>query len=131
MSLARVLVIDDDPCYGPMLNRRLQARGIDSLWVVFGREGIFRARAFQPQLILMDMHLPDMDIATLYSSMRNDPETRHIPIILMTGEALPPAAPGLKTDSPQANPFYHKLDDLSVLLDQVDDILQTPAAAQP
>ncbi len=54
-----------------------------------GAEGISLARRQQPQLVLLDMNLPDMTGAEVFKHLKADPRTRHIPCVAVSADALP------------------------------------------
>jgi CheY-like chemotaxis protein len=54
-----------------------------------GREGIAMAKAEKPDLILMDLSLPELDGWTATERIKSDPETGHIPIAALTAHTLP------------------------------------------
>ncbi|HAX84686.1 MAG TPA: two-component system response regulator [Cyanobacteria bacterium UBA11370] len=89
MSAKRILVIDDEPNLSALIQACLESFGG---WVVFtagsGREGLLKAQSEQPDAILLDMILPDMDGLTLVRALRNNPTTQAIPVILLTAKVL-------------------------------------------
>ncbi|HBL10761.1 MAG TPA: two-component system response regulator [Cyanobacteria bacterium UBA11162] len=89
MSAKRILVIDDEPNLSALIQACLENFGG---WVVFtagsGREGLLKAQSEQPDAILLDMILPDMDGLTLVRALRNNPTTQAIPVILLTAKVL-------------------------------------------
>ena len=60
-----------------------------SLSAATGRRGIELARTSQPDVILMDINLPDISGIEAANSLRNDPVTAHIPIIALSANAMP------------------------------------------
>ena len=54
-----------------------------------GTQGLEAARRFRPHLILLDIHLPDMDGFTVFRHLQNDPDTAHIPVVALSGSAAP------------------------------------------
>lgn len=80
----RVLVVeDDDPTFGA-LRSALDAFGYEVLGAATGRRAIEIARAERPDLILLDLGLPDVDGRDVAKSLRHDPKTSTIPIVLLT-----------------------------------------------
>jgi CheY-like chemotaxis protein len=54
-----------------------------------GKQGLEAARRFRPNLILLDIHLPDMDGFTIFKHLQSDPDTVHIPVVALSGSAAP------------------------------------------
>jgi len=71
-----------------MLARRLERRGYPVIIAVDGNEGVDRAREARPDLILMDMGLPEIDGWEATRRLKTAEETRHIPIIALTAHAM-------------------------------------------
>jgi CheY-like chemotaxis protein len=86
--MARILLVEDNEMNRDMLLRRLQKRGHEVLVASDGREGVARARADAPALILMDMGLPHVDGWEATRQLKSAPETRHIPILALTAHAM-------------------------------------------
>jgi CheY-like chemotaxis protein len=86
-----VLYIDDDEDNVLFVLRALEARGHEVLWAVDGREGLAMARTRQPDVILLDMDLAQMDSCEVARQLRTD--SRHplfdVPIIALTTCSLP------------------------------------------
>lgn len=82
-----ILIIDDDSDTIKLIAMLLKRRGYEVLTAARGREGLEKARAEQPNLILLDVMMPDMDGYEVTRHLRSDPELRHIPIIMFTAKA--------------------------------------------
>ena len=83
-----ILLIEDNELNRDMLSRRLEGKGFDVLLAADGRTGVELARAEKPDLILMDMRLPNMDGWAATRTLKSDATTAHIPIIALTAHAL-------------------------------------------
>ena len=64
--------------------------GWDVLTAASGYEGLETAAREQPDAILLDVMMPDMDGPTTFKQLRANPTTQHIPVILLTAKVLPP-----------------------------------------
>jgi CheY-like chemotaxis protein len=71
-----------------MLSRRLKKRGYEVLIAVDGAEGLEKARAEAPELILMDMSLPVIDGWEATRRLKADEATRGIPVVALTAHAM-------------------------------------------
>jgi two-component system cell cycle response regulator DivK len=86
--MATVLIVEDNEPSRDALARRLQRRGHHPLLAIDGNQGLSVARALTPDLILMDLGLPGIDGWEATRQLKNDPETRHIPIIVLSAHAM-------------------------------------------
>lgn len=84
----RVLLVEDNEMNRDMLSRRLARRGYEVLIAVDGQQGVDAAKAENPEIILMDMNLPVMDGWEATRLLKNDDQTKHIPIIALTAHAM-------------------------------------------
>jgi two-component system, cell cycle response regulator DivK len=85
--MATLLLVEDDANIRDMLSRRLQREGYQVIAAVNGAEAIMRARAEQPDLILMDIGLPLLNGFQATAKLKATPDTRSIPIIALTAFA--------------------------------------------
>jgi len=86
--MAKILLVEDNEMNRDMLSRRLVKRGYEVVVAVDGREGVAKARAEAPALVLMDMSLPGLDGWEATRELRAHPETRSIPVIALTAHAM-------------------------------------------
>jgi len=86
--MARILLVEDNEMNRDMLSRRLARRGHEILCAVDGVEGVARASADRPDLILMDMSLPVLDGWEATRRIKADPATAKIPVIALTAHAM-------------------------------------------
>jgi len=86
--MAKILLVEDNEMNRDMLSRRLVKRGYEVVVAVDGREGVAKARAEAPALVLMDMSLPVLDGWEATRELRAHPETRSIPVIALTAHAM-------------------------------------------
>ena len=86
--MAKILLVEDNEMNRDMLSRRLQRRGHEVLVAGDGAEGVAKARAEVPGLILMDMSLPVLDGWEATRQIKADPATSGIPIIALTAHAM-------------------------------------------
>jgi two-component system cell cycle response regulator DivK len=83
-----ILVVEDNEMNRDMLMRRLERRGFSVLSASNGIEGVEQARQHLPQLILMDLSLPEMDGWEATRLLKGDPATHSIPVIALTAHAM-------------------------------------------
>jgi CheY-like chemotaxis protein len=88
MSAGVVLVIEDNAMNLKLVRDLLSARGFSVLEAGTAREGIALARERRPDVILMDIRLPDIDGVRALGHLRALPETRAIPVAAVTANAM-------------------------------------------
>ena len=86
--MPKLLIVEDNEMNRDMLSRRLERRGYEIIIAVDGAEGVAMARSEKPALILLDMSLPVLDGWTATRTLKDDPDTRHIPVIGLTAHAM-------------------------------------------
>ena len=84
----KILYVEDNDDNIYMLERRLRRAGFDVLIARDGAQGVAMAGAEQPALILMDMGLPVLDGWEATRRIKAAPETKHIPVIALTANAM-------------------------------------------
>ena len=82
--MARILIVDDSPTELHILSSILTKHGHQVNTAGSGEEGVERAKADKPDLILMDIVMPGMNGFQATRKISNDPETNDIPIIVVT-----------------------------------------------
>ncbi|CAD5937442.1 MAG: response regulator [Planktothrix agardhii] len=88
MTTKRILIIDDDDGVREIIQMCLEvAGGWEVITACCGSDGLDLAQKAQPDAILLDVMMPDMDGATTFKYLQANPETQHIPTILLTAKA--------------------------------------------
>lgn len=83
-GLPAVLVVDDDPAARDLFRKMLEKEPVRVLTAASGEEGIAIARAQQPAVIALDVVMPRMNGWSVLSALKEDPETRNIPVVMTT-----------------------------------------------
>jgi CheY-like chemotaxis protein len=90
MTKRRILIVDDEDDIREVAQISLE---VVADWKVLtassGCEGLKIARAAQPDAILLDVMMPDLDGPTTFQKLQADPAIRHIPVILLTAKLQP------------------------------------------
>lgn len=84
----RILVIDDSTTILAMLGRMLRQNRYDVLDAIDAERGLQLARTQAPALVFLDIVLPGMSGFEALRHLRRDPATRHIPVIMMSGNEM-------------------------------------------
>jgi len=82
-----LLIIEDDPAFAKILLSLARERGFKGLVARQGKIGLAMARQFKPDAITLDIQLPTMNGWTILDHLKHDPETRHIPVHIISVEA--------------------------------------------
>ena len=88
MSGELVLVVEDHALNLELARDALQLRGFRTLEARTAAEGIALARRHRPDLVLLDIQLPDMDGLTVLGRLRAEPDTAAIPVVALTAFAM-------------------------------------------
>jgi two-component system, cell cycle response regulator DivK len=84
----KILLVEDDEMNRDMLSRRLELKGYLVVLAFDGRQGLEMAAAEAPDLILMDMSLPEVDGWEATRRLKAEQATRPIPVIALTAHAM-------------------------------------------
>jgi CheY-like chemotaxis protein len=85
----KILVVDDEPNIVTMVASRLRANGYEVLSAFGGEEGLEKCKQFQPDAVILDILMPDIDGASVAEELKEDPSTSKIPIIFLTAVIKP------------------------------------------
>ena len=88
MSKKKILYVEDNDDNVYMLKPRLERKGYEVLIAVDGKEGIYLAKNRNPDLILMDLDLPIIDGWEASKQLKEDTNTKHIPIIALSASVM-------------------------------------------
>lgn len=87
-SSPTILCVDDDPEITKIWKIRLTPHGVQVLGASNGIEGFVAAVEVMPDLILLDLHMPNEDGTQVLSRLRADGRTRRIPVLMLTGDDI-------------------------------------------
>ena len=83
----RILVVEDNADEAQMVKMILEPHGYDVTVAEDGQEGLEKAEANKPDLIVLDVMMPILDGFAMCAKLREDPEFRKVPVILLTAVA--------------------------------------------
>lgn len=89
MIKGRILVVEDNMDNYELVRFILERAGYDVFLAVNGRDGVDAARLQQPDMILMDLGMPEMDGWSAAEKIKSDPVTRLIPLYALSAYTLP------------------------------------------
>lgn len=83
--MALILIVDDDVNFRALLENAVSEMGHQAIAVSNGAEGLVCAKAEHPHLIVTDIIMPEMDGVEFNALLRMSPETKDIPVLMLTG----------------------------------------------
>lgn len=86
--MAKILLVEDNEMNRDMLSRRLSKKGYEIIVATDGKQGVDTALRVRPDLILMDMSLPEIDGWEATRQLKAQTDMRAIPIIALTAHAM-------------------------------------------
>lgn len=125
--MPRILIVEDNDENRDGLARRLKRRGYDIVFATDGVQAVSVAATEKPDLILMDMNLPEMDGWEASRQIRASADSATIPIVALTAHAL--AGDRERALAAGCTDYHTKPVDFAKLTEQIETLLR--AAAEP
>lgn len=125
----RILIIDDDIDAIAMLQTVLEHNGYGVISALNGKNGLSMARRDKPDLIVLDVMMPDVSGYEVCGLIKTDPDTVNIPVIMLTGRDM-----GEDVDmaiKKRADWFVVKPYDISYLMSKINAFLKPKKPATP
>jgi CheY-like chemotaxis protein len=122
--MSRILIVEDNELSRDMLSRRLAKRGYDVVVAVHGQEGVEKAAAESPDLILMDLALPVLDGWEATRRIKSEEGTASIPVIGLSAHAM--AEDEERARRVGCDDFDTKPVELPRLLGKIEALLRRP-----
>jgi len=119
--MPKILVVDDDKQFLEMMTVRLEATGYAVIVAFDSREGLVKAKSENPDLILLDVMMPEMDGYEFCNLLKNDKRYSNIPIIICTAMVQKTeleTSNKVKADATISKPFDHK-----ILISKIEELL--------
>ncbi|MGJ8671494.1 response regulator [Rubritalea sp.] len=85
--MQKILIIEDEVDIADLISFNLQRNQFETVIANDGIGGLNKALMIEPDLIILDLMLPGMDGITINKTLKRDPRTRHIPVIMLTAKA--------------------------------------------
>jgi CheY-like chemotaxis protein len=128
-----ILVVDDEPHVVAYLEMLLQDQGYATVSAPDGRQGLEKARAERPDLICLDITMPEESGVRMYRNLKEDPELASIPVLVVTavtglGGDPEPFRHFLNTRKsvPAPEAFFSKPIERETFLAKVEEVLARP-----
>lgn len=121
-SSRKILIVDDDPSMARLIGMALAAQGYEVYEALNGIRGYKVARQEQPDLVLLDIMMPDIDGYEVFRRIKLDPATQKIPVVFVSSKFNnEDIEKGMEMG---ATAYITKPFDLSCLLDAVDEAIE-------
>ncbi len=124
--MAKILVVDDEPDIVRFVTKILESRGHTVVTATDGPDALMRVTNDAPDVVVLDVNIPRMDGFEVCRRIKSDPDTRHIPVVMMTAAyvRMEDARQGqsLGADEYVIKPFLRE-----VLIHNVERLLAAPA----
>jgi two-component system, cell cycle response regulator DivK len=127
--MAIVLVVEDNEPNRDMLARRLRRKGYTVVEAVDGEDGVSKARTAHPDLIVMDIELPNVDGIEAIRRIRRSHALRRIPIVVLTAHTT--MADRLKCQQAGCDAFETKPVDFPRFLGKIESLLPPGSLLPP
>lgn len=124
--MPKILIVEDNEDNRDSLSRRLQRRGFEVVIAADGKAGLVTAQSEKPDLILMDMNMPEVDGWEATRQLKAGAETQHLPVIALTAHAM--SGDRERALSVGCADYHTKPVDFPQLLAQIEALLQNKKA---
>ena len=126
---AKILLVDDEPSIVKMVSKRLEVEGFEVLVAMDGQEGLKKAQAESPELIILDVMLPKLNGYEVCTMLKQDTRYQKIPVLMFTAKAQEKDERlGLECG---ANAYMRKPFKAQELLETIRTLLKLPAPVNP
>ena len=120
--MAKILVVDDEKQFLEMMTIRFEANGYEVITATDGKEGLTKAKSENPDIILLDVMMPEIDGFEVCKLLKNDEQYSGIPIIICT--AMAQTADLETSNKVGADAYVTKPFDHSILLSKIEELLK-------
>src|SRR3954463_10597803 len=127
--MPRILVVEDNEDNRDSLSRRLERRGFEVLMAHDGKHGVQMAAAEKPDLILMDMNMPEMDGWEATRMIKSTPDAADVPVIALTAHAM--TGDRERALESGCSDYHTKPVEFQKLLAQIETLLQRRQSCPP
>jgi CheY-like chemotaxis protein len=80
----KILIVDDEPAVVTYLDMFLRDQGYETVTAADGKEGLEKVKREKPDLVTLDISMPEASGARFYKEMKHDPQLASIPIVIIT-----------------------------------------------
>ena len=124
----RILLVDDEPSIIKVISKRLETSGFEVIVAMDGAEALAKAASERPDLIILDLMLPELDGYQVCSQIRQEKGSRDIPVVVIFS-GVGKEEDGALCQQLGANAYVTKTDGTPVLLQKINALLGEARAA--
>lgn len=121
--MKKILIVDDELDIRELLKKRLEQNKFSATAAANGLEALNICKAEKPDLILLDIAMPEMDGYETCEKLKADKDTRDIPILFLTAKDLEPESVIEHYKQLGAEGYLHKTSTFQALLEKIKEIL--------
>lgn len=118
-----ILLIDDDKDFSGLAAAHFSKQGYEVTLAEGGREGLDKAAAARPDIVLLDIMMPDMNGVEVLRELNSDPDTSDIPVIILTGKYIDPGMGDMFGQERNFRGVVGKPVDLGMLQRKMEELL--------
>ncbi|MDT8286848.1 MAG: response regulator [Elusimicrobiales bacterium] len=118
-----ILIIDDDKDFSGLAAAYFSKQGYAVEQAEGGREGLDKAASAGPDIILLDIMMPDMNGVEVLRELSSDPDTSGVPVIVLTGKYIDPGMGDMFGQERNFRGIMAKPVDLGMLQRKIEDLL--------
>jgi DNA-binding response OmpR family regulator len=122
MAKGRLLVVDDERDFVDTISERLEAKGFSILRAFDGKEGLERAHSEKPELVILDLAMPEMNGYDVCRKLKLDKDLKDTPVIMLTAKFQPNDIDFAREMG--ADAYLTKPLELDMLLNKVNELLK-------
>ncbi len=122
--MKKILIVDDEKEIRELIKEKLTQNKYSVMTASSAQEGIIIAKTSQPDLILLDIAMPEMDGYLTCEKLKQDSKTRDIPVLLLTGKDLESKSVMERCNDVGACDYISKMTSLKELLEKVKEIIK-------
>lgn len=122
--MTKILLVEDEEMSRDMLVRRLERKKYTVSTALNGEEAVMKAISELPDLILMDMNMPEMDGLEATRLIKRNPTTAHIPVITLSAHAMPSYVAKAKVFEGGCDDYDTKPVDIDRLTGKIEALLR-------
>jgi CheY-like chemotaxis protein len=121
--MKKILVVDDEKEIRELTKERLIQNKYAVLTASSGNEAIIIAKNHQPDLILLDIAMPEMDGYQACEELKQDKKTKDIPVLFLTGKDLDPKGLTERCNELSAHGHISKMSSLREMIEKIQEII--------
>ncbi len=121
--MKNILIVDDEEEVRALLQDKLRKSGYGVMAVKGGEDALEACKVFSPDLILLDIAMPDMNGYQACNELREHKKTKKVPVLFLTGKDLDSRAIEERCGSLGAAGYLSKTSSLKEILDKIEEVL--------